>query len=258
MITLQGHNSLICGVANKRSIAWAIAQRLSEAGANLAITFQSKEIQAEAAPLLSTLPRVETFVCDVSCDRQLENLYHELKTKYSHINSLVHSIAYAPAADLGCDFLATSREGFRIAHDVSAYSLIALCRVVTPLMKGGGSVMTLSYIGAERVVPVYKVMGVAKASLEATVRALAYSLGKKNIRVNTISAGPIQTRAARGISNFSDIHRAHAEQSFMKRNLEPREIADTALYLASDLAGAITGQTVHVDLGSSVMPVGTY
>jgi len=253
MITLQGHNAVVCGVASKRSIAWSIAQRLSEAGANLAITYQNEQIRQEAAPLVAAMPRAEGFLCDVSCDSQVAKLHDDLKSRYGRIDSLIHSIAYAPPADLAGDFLDTSREGFRVAHDVSAYSLIALCRAVAPLMSSGGAVITLTYIGAERVVPVYKVMGVAKASLEATVRALAYSLGTRNIRVNAISAGPIQTRAARGISNFSDIHRAHAEYSPMRRNLETGEIADTALYLASGLAKAITGQTVHVDLGSSIM-----
>jgi enoyl-[acyl-carrier protein] reductase I len=253
MISLEGRNAVVCGVANKRSIAWAIAQRLNEAGANLAITYQNERVKLEAQELISALPRAEGFQCDVREDSDIGNLRSELKKRYERIDVLVHSIAFAPASDLAGDFLETSREGFWIAHDVSAYSLIALCQAVVPLMTDGGSVITLTYLGAERVIPVYKIMGVAKAALEATVRGLAENLGPKNVRVNAISAGPVKTLAARGIPHFGDLHKGHAERSPLRRNMEAKEVADAALFLASDLSRGITGRTMFVDLGYNIM-----
>jgi enoyl-[acyl-carrier protein] reductase I len=253
MLTMQGRNAVVFGVANKRSIAWAIAQRLSEAGAKLAITYQNERLKREAYDLITELPGAEAFQCDVSQDAEIEKLYGELKQRYERLDVLVHSVAYALAEDLKGDFLNTSREGFRVAHDISVYSLIAVSRAAAPLMTNGGSIITLSYFGAEKVMPSYNVMGVAKAALEATVRYLAYSLGPHKIRVNAISAGPIKTLAARGIAGFSEMHKAHSDRSPLKRNVDVKEVGDAGLFLASDLSTAITGETLYVDCGYNIM-----
>ena len=253
MLTMQGRNAVVFGVANKRSIAWAIAQRLSEAGARLAITYQNERLKREAHDLITELPGAEAFQCDVSQDSEIEKLYGELKQRYERLDVLVHSVAYALAEDLKGDFLNTSREGFRVAHDISVYSLIAVSRAAAPLMANGGSIITLTYFGAEKVMPSYNVMGVAKAALEATVRYLAYSLGPHKVRVNAISAGPIKTLAARGIAGFSEMHKAHSERSPLKRNVEVKEVGDAGLFLASDLSTAITGETLYVDCGYNIM-----
>jgi enoyl-[acyl-carrier protein] reductase I len=253
MLSMQGKNAVIFGVANKRSIAWAIAQRLSDAGARLAITYQNERMKAEAHDLITTLPGAQAFQCDVSSDTEIDAFYAQLKQHFGQLDAVVHSVAYAPAEELKGDFLNTSREGFRIAHDVSVYSLIAVTRAAAPLMSSGGSVITLSYFGAEKVVPGYNVMGVAKAALEATVRYLASSVGEKKIRVNAISAGPIKTLAARGVGDFSQMLKGHAERAPLKRNVEPREVGDTALFLSSDLGSGITGETIYVDCGYNIM-----
>jgi enoyl-[acyl-carrier protein] reductase I len=255
MLSMQGKNAVIFGVANKRSIAWAIAQRLNDAGAKLAITYQNERLKAEAHDLITSLPGAQAFQCDVSSDAEIDAFYAQLKQHFGQLDVVVHSVAYAPTEDMKGDFLNTSREGFRIAHDVSVYSLIALTRAAAPLMTNGGSVITLTYFGAEKVVPGYNVMGVAKAALEATVRYLANSLGPKAIRVNAISAGPIKTLAARGIGDLSVMLKNHAEHSPLKRNVEPREVGDTALFLASELGSAITGETIYVDCGYNIMGV---
>ena len=253
MLSMQGKNVVIFGVANKRSIAWAIAQRLNEAGARLVITYQNERLKAEAHDLITSLPGAQAFQCDVSSDTEIDSLYAQLEQHFGHLDAVVHSVAYAPAEDLKGDFLNTSREGFRVAHDVSVYSLIAVTRAAVPLMTNGGSVITLSYFGAEKVVPGYNVMGVAKAALEASVRYLAYSLGEKKIRVNAISAGPIKTLAARGVGDFSTMMKNHAEHAPLKRNVEPREVGDTALFLTSDLGSGITGEIIYVDCGYNIM-----
>ncbi|HEY0563936.1 MAG TPA: enoyl-ACP reductase [Terriglobales bacterium] len=253
MINLQGRTAVVFGVANKRSIAWAIAQKLQQAGAQLAITYQNERLAQEAHDLISALPGAEAFQCDVSSDGEITALFEQLGKRYGKLHTIVHSVAYAPAEDLKGAFVDTSREGFRIAHDVSVYSFIAVARGAAPLMTDGGSMMTLTYYGAEKVVPKYNVMGVAKAALEATTRYLAYDLGPKNIRVNAISAGPIKTLAARGISGLGDMLRAHAERAPLKRNVEQDEVGDTALYLASDLSTGITGETIYVDCGYNIM-----
>jgi enoyl-[acyl-carrier protein] reductase I len=253
MLSMQGKNVVIFGVANKRSIAWAIAQSLNEAGAKLAITYQNERLKAEAHDLITSLPGAQAFQCDVSNDAEIDALYAQLKQHFGQLDAVVHSVAYAPAEELKGDFLNTSREGFRIAHDVSVYSLIAVTRAAMPLMTNGGSVITLTYFGAEKVVPGYNVMGVAKAALEATVRYLANSLGEKKIRVNAISAGPIKTLAARGVGDFSTMLKNHAEHAPLKRNVEPKEVGDTALFLSSDLGSGITGETIYVDCGYNIM-----
>lgn len=253
MFSMQGKNAVVFGVANKRSIAWAIAQSLSQAGAKLAITYQNERMKAEAHDLISSLPGAEPFQCDVSNDSEIAQLFAQLKEHHGRLDALAHCVAYAPAEDLKGDFLDTTREGFRLAHDVSVYSLIAVTRAAAPLMTEGGSVVTLSYFGAEKVVPGYNVMGVAKASLEATVRYLANSVGPKKIRVNAISAGPIKTLAARGVGDFSQMLKSHAEHAPLKRNVDVKEVGDTALFLCSDLGSGITGETIYVDCGYNIM-----
>lgn len=245
--------AVIFGLANKRSIAWAIAQKLHEAGWQLAITFQNERLEQEAKDLIADLPGAAGFMCDVSSDEQIARLFENLKTKYGTLHGVVHSVAFAHAADLSGLFVDTSREGFRVAHDISVYSLIAVARGAAPLMTEGGSVVTLSYFGAEKVVPKYNVMGVAKAALEATVRYLASDLGSKNIRVNAISAGPIKTLAARGISGLGDMLKGHAERSPLKRNVNPAEVGATAAFLLSDGGSGITGDTIYVDCGYNIM-----
>jgi enoyl-[acyl-carrier protein] reductase I len=253
MIDLAGKTAVIFGLANKRSIAWGIAQKLQQAGAKLAICYQNERMRAEAEDLIHELPGASGFQCDVSNDAEIDSLFAALKEKYGKLDILVHAVAFAPAEDLKGAFLNTSREGFRIAHDVSVYSLIALSRAATPLMTGGGSILTLSYYAAEKVVPHYNVMALAKASLESCVRYLAYELGPKNIRVNAISAGPIKTLAARGIGALGDMMKAHAERAPLHRNVDQLEVGGTALYLASDLASAVTGETIYVDCGYNIM-----
>src|SRR5256884_7698371 len=210
--------AVIFGLANKRSIAWAIAQKLHQAGWRLAITYQNERLEQEARDLIADLPGAAGFMCDVSSDEQIARLFDELKSKYGTLQGIVHSVAFAPAEELKGEFVNTTREGFRIAHDISVYSLIAVSRSAAPLMTAGGGIVTLTYYGAEKVVPKYNVMGVAKAALQATVRYLANDLGPKAIRVNAISAGPIKTLAARGIANFSEMLKMQTERAPLKRN----------------------------------------
>jgi enoyl-[acyl-carrier protein] reductase I len=245
--------AVIFGLANKRSIAWAIAQKLNEAGWHLAITYQNERLEQEARDLITDLPGAAGFMCDVSSDDQIAKLFDELKARYGVLNGAVHSVAFAPAEELKGEFVNTTREGFRIAHDISVYSLIAVSRAAAPLMTAGGGIVTLTYYGAEKVVPKYNVMGVAKAALEASVRYLANDLGPRGIRVNAISAGPIKTLASRGISNLGDMLRAHAERAPLKRNIDPGEVGGTAAFLLSEAGSGITGETIHVDCGYNIM-----
>jgi enoyl-[acyl-carrier protein] reductase I len=253
MLNMQGKNAIVFGVANKRSIAWAIAQSLSAAGARLAITYQNERMKQEAHDLIQSLPGAEAFQCDLSNDEEIAQLFSQLKERFGRLDALAHCVAHALAEDLKGDFLNTSREGFRLAHDVSVYTLIAVTRAAAPLMTEGGSVVTLSYLGADRVVPGYNVMGVAKAALEATVRYLANSVGPSKIRVNAISAGPIKTLAARGVGDLGLMMKTHAEHAPLKRNVDVKEVGDTALFLCSDLGSGITGETIYVDCGYNIM-----
>ena len=253
LIDLAGKTAVVFGLANKRSIAWGIAQKLHQGGAKLAICYQNERMKAEAAGLIDELPGAEGFQCDVSSDAEIAALFEQLKERYGKLDVVVHAVAFAPAEDLRGEFVNTSRDGFRIAHDVSVYSLIAVTRAAVPLMPEGGSVITLSYFGAEKVVPHYNVMGVAKAALEATVRYLASSLGPKSIRVNAISAGPIMTLAGRGVGQMGDMLRVHAEKSPLRRNVKQLEVGGAAAFLASELSGAITGETIYVDCGYNIM-----
>jgi enoyl-[acyl-carrier protein] reductase I len=253
MVSMEGKTAAVFGLANKRSIAWAIAHNLHSAGAKLAISYQNERMRQEAEGLIADLPGAEAFQCDVANDADIDRVFAEMKDRLGKLDVLVHSVAYAPADALRNDFILTSREDFRVAHDVSVYSLIALSRAAAPLMSGGGSIMTLTYYGAEKVVPHYNIMGVAKASLEATVRYLAADLGRQNIRVNAISAGPIKTLAARGIGGLSDMLKSHADRAPLHRNVEQDEVGKTALYLASDMSSAVTGETLYVDCGYNIM-----
>jgi enoyl-[acyl-carrier protein] reductase I len=253
MIDLAGKTAVVFGLANKRSIAWGIAQKLHAAGATLAICYQNDRMRLEAEGLIADLPGATGFQCDVSSDEQIETLFGALKQKYGKLDILVHAVAFAPAADLRAEFIDTSREGFRIALDVSVYSLIAVSRGAAPLMTDGGSIMTLSFYAAEKVVPHYNVMAVAKAGLESAVRYLAWNLGQKNIRVNAISAGPIKTLAARGVGDLGDMLKSHADRAPLHRNVDQLEVGGAALFLASDLSSAITGEIMYVDCGYNIM-----
>ena len=253
MINLAGKTAVVFGLANKRSIAWGIAQKLHEAGATLAICYQNERMRAEAEDLIKELPGAGGFQCDVSIDSEINALFAALKDKYGKLDVLVHAVAYAPAEDLRGEFINTSREGFRIAHDVSVYSLIAVSRAAAPLMSEGGSIMTLTYYAAEKVVPNYNVMALAKSSLESAARYLAWNLGPKNIRVNAISAGPIKTLAARGIGALGDMLKMAADRAPLKRNVDQLEVGGAALFLASDLSSAVTGETLYVDCGYNIM-----
>ncbi|MGH9532793.1 MAG: enoyl-ACP reductase FabI [Terriglobales bacterium] len=251
--SLAGRNAVVFGVANKRSIAWAIAQKLSAAGAKLAVTYQNERLAQECRDMIAELPGAEGFQCDVSSDAEIDRLFADLKSRYRTLHVLVHSVAFAPAEELKREYMYTTREGFRIAHDVSVYSLVAVTRAAAPLMTEGGSIMTLTYYGSEKVVPHYNVMGVAKAALEASVRYLAHDLGRQRVRVNAISAGPIKTLAARGISGLGDMMKSHAERAPLGRNVETSEVGDTAVFLASDASSAITGEVIYVDCGYNIM-----
>jgi enoyl-[acyl-carrier protein] reductase I len=251
--SLEGRTAIVFGVANKRSIAWSIAHGLHTAGTKLAVTYQNERLEREAKDLILSLPGAEAFMCDVANDAEVDRLFSQLKERYGKLHVLVHSIAFAPGNELNGDFVNTSREGFRIAHDVSVYSLIVLARGAAPLMQDGGSIITMTYYGAEKVVPHYNVMGVAKAALECTVRYLAHDLGKHKIRVNAISAGPIKTLAARGISGFGDMQRAHAQRAPLQRNVDVNEVGATGVFLASDASSGITGEVIYVDCGYNIM-----
>jgi enoyl-[acyl-carrier protein] reductase I len=253
MISLAGKTAVVFGLANKRSIAWGIAQKLHEAGATLAICYQNERMRLEAEGLIAELSGASGFQCDVSSDAEIESLFAALKEKYGKLDILVHAVAFAPASELRGDFLNTTREGFRVAMEVSVYSLIAVSRGAAPLMTEGGSIMTMSYYAAEKVVPNYNVMAIAKAGLECTVRYLAWNLGPKNIRVNAVSAGPIKTLAARGVGDLTEMMRTHAERAPLHRNVDQLEVGGAALFLASDLSAAITGETLYVDCGYNVM-----
>jgi enoyl-[acyl-carrier protein] reductase I len=253
MINLAGKTAVVFGLANKRSIAWGVAQKLHEAGATLAICYQNERMKAEAQDLINELPGASGFQCDVSVDAEIDSLFAALKEKYGKLDILVHAVAFAPASELRGEFLSTTREGFRTAMDVSVYSLIAVTRGAVPLMTDGGSIMTMSYYAAEKVVPNYNVMAIAKAGLECTVRYLAWNLGSRNIRVNAISAGPIKTLAARGVGDLTEMMRAHAARAPLGRNVDQLEVGGTAAYLASNLASAVTGEVIYVDCGYNVM-----
>ena len=255
MPMLEGKTGLIFGVANKRSIAWAIAQALAREGMRLAFTYQGERLKEGVESLASTLPGSVILPCDVTIDAEIDAVMARCGEEFDRLDCLVHSVAYAPREDLENEFHKTSRDGFKIAHDISAYSLVALARAAMPLFEkaGGGSVLALTYQGAVRVVEGYNVMGVAKASLEASVRYLAANLGPQNVRVNAISAGPVNTLAARGIKGFTSMLKHHAEKAPMRRNIELEEIGNAALFLMSGMSSGITGEIMYVDCGYNIM-----
>ncbi len=252
---LEGKKGVILGVANKRSIAWSIAQSASREGAELAFTYQGDRLKENVEELAGTLPHSLVMPCDVMDEAQVEEVVKKLDASWGGIDFFAHCIAYAKAEDLDGGYTKTQKDGFDTALGVSAFSLTRLAHKFSPLMekRGGGSILTLTYLGGQRVAPGYNVMGVAKAALESSVRYLAYDLGQKNIRVNAISSGPINTLAARGITGFSDILKMAREKAPLKRNTEPEEVGDTALFLFSSLSRGITGEIIFVDCGYNIL-----
>ena len=255
MALLDGKTGIIFGVANKRSIAWAIAQALAREGMRLAFTYQGERLKEGVESLTSTLAGSALLPCDVTNDGEIDTVFRQVGDTFGRLDVLIHSVAFAPKEDLENEFVKTSRDGFKLAHDISAYSLVALTRAAAPLMEkaGGGSVVAMTYYGAEKAVEGYNLMGVAKASLEASVRYLAANLGPRNIRVNAISAGPVNTLAARGIKGFTGMLHHHAERAPLRRNVELEEIANAGLFLASPMSSGITGEVLFVDCGYNII-----
>lgn len=254
MDLLKGKRGIIFGVANERSIAWAISRALSHEGAELAFTYAGEILEKRVRPLAEGIGADIILPCDVTKDEEIEQVFQTLKVRWGGLDILIHAIAYATKEDLSNPYFQTGRQGFHLALDVSAYSLVALARQAVPLMEGRkGSILTMTYMGSEKVIPNYNVMGVAKAALEASVRYLAYDLGPKGIRVNAISAGPVKTLAASGIAGFKEMLHYSSERAPLKRNIDAEEVGCTALFLASDLASAVTGEVVHVDAGYNIM-----
>ncbi|WP_409342997.1 enoyl-ACP reductase FabI [Paenibacillus sp. MBLB4367] len=253
---LAGKNILVMGVANDRSIAWAIAQSLAAQGARLAFTYESERVEERVRKLAETLPGSSLVIpCNVTVDEEIDALAAALKEQFGVLHGYVHSVAFAKTEELEGLYVDTSRAGFALAHDISAYSLVAVSQRVYPLMTEGGSIMTMTYLGAERAMKNYNVMGVAKAALEASVRYLANDLGQYNVRVNAISAGPIRTLAAKGIKDFNSILRTVEEKAPLRRTTETAEVGDTAMFLMSHLSRGITGEVIYVDNGYHIVGV---
>ena len=252
---LAGKTGIIFGVANKRSIAWAIAQALTAAGMRLAFTYQGERLKETVEGLTAGIDDALLLPCDVTSDEEITRVFEEIGSRFGTLDALVHSVAYAPKEELEGEFINTSRQGFLTAHDISAYSLVALTRAAVPLMEkaGKGSVLALTYYGAEKAVEGYNVMGVAKASLEASVRYLAANLGPRNIRVNAISAGPVNTLAARGIRGFTGMLKHHAERAPLRRGVELVEIGNAGLFLVSGMSTGMTGEIMFVDCGYNIV-----
>ncbi|HHY83507.1 MAG TPA: enoyl-ACP reductase FabI [Clostridiales bacterium] len=244
---------LIMGVANKWSIAWGIAESCAQAGARLILTYQSERTKAGIQQLAASLPDVTLYPCDVTSDEEIEQLFNSIKNDYGILHGLVHSLAFAKSEELGGQYYNTSRDGYLLAQNISSYSLVAVSRSARPLMTEGGSIITITYLGGERAVPNYNVMGVAKAALEASVRYLANDLGPEGIRVNSISAGPIKTVSAKGVKNFNSVLSIYEEKAPLRRTVNQREVGDTALFLLSDLSRGITGENIHVDAGYHII-----
>ncbi|PYI56759.1 MAG: NADH-specific enoyl-ACP reductase [Verrucomicrobia bacterium] len=251
---LAGKIGVVFGVANKRSIAWAIAKAWAAAGARLIFNYQGERLKENIEELVNEFgEKTSLFPCDVSSDAEIATFFEKMRGETDRLDLMLHSLAFAPKEALEGDFLSTKREAFRTAHDISAYSLVALTRGAVPFMTNGGSIVAMTYYGSEKVVPHYNVMGVAKASLEASTRYLAYDLGPKRIRVNCISAGPVNTLAARGISGFMSMLKHYQERAPLKRSCDLAELGQTGVFLASDGAAAITGQVIYVDGGYQIM-----
>ena len=254
-IDLTDRNAVIFGVANDRSIAWAIARTLADAGARIALTYQNERLHSRVARLAETLEDPVLAQCDASDDEQIESVFDAIGDQMGSLSILVHSIAFANRDDLAGRLADTGRDGFRMALEISAFTLLPMVRHAAPLMTDGGSVIAMTFHASSRVYPGYNVMGTAKAALEHEVRQLAYEFGNDNIRVNAISAGPVDTLAARGISGFLDMRRAHAEKAPLGRNITAEEVAQTALFLCSDLSSGVTGTVLPVDAGYHIMAV---
>lgn len=251
---LEGKTGLVFGVANKRSIAWAIAQAWSKAGAKLIFNYQGERLKENVEELTSDLGTDTPFYpCDVSRDESITEFFGNVRQHTRKVDFLLHSVAFAPREALEGEFIKTTREAYRVAHDISAYSLVALARETAPLMTDGGSIVAMTYYGSEKVVPKYNVMGVAKASLEATTRYLAYDLGKQKVRVNCISAGPLKTLAAMGVSGFGQMIKHYEQRAPLGRSCNLEEVGQTGLFLASEGSSAITGQVIYVDGGYQIM-----
>lgn len=253
MKLLEGKKALIFGVANKRSIAWAIAQTLHEHGAEVGISYGIPQLEKRVFPLAEQLGVTFVEKCDVTSEEEIEHLFTKAADHFGQIDILIHSVAYAPSEELAGQFVDTTREGFNIAMDISVYSLVALTRAALPLMTDGGSILCMTYYGAEKVVPHYNVMGVAKAALEASMRYLAAELGPQDIRVNAISAGPIKTLSAAGIAGFRKMLRYVGERAPLRRNIDQNEVGQTALWLCSDLSSGVTGDVIYVDAGYHIL-----
>ncbi len=256
MIDMQGEVAVVFGVANKRSIAYSIAETFARAGATLVLGYQSERLRKDSEQLLAELGQAEKgrlVQCDVAQDTEIEKAFTQIKEAFPAIHTVVHSIGFAP--NIKNAVLDTTRADFAVAHDISVYSLIAIARAAVPLMAEGGTLLTLTYYGSEKVFPNYNIMGVAKAALEALVRYLAHELGPRNIRVNAVSAGPIKTLAARGIGDFNTILDRVNERAPLHRNVEQNEVANTALFLASKLASGITGEITFVDCGFNITAI---
>lgn len=254
-LNLEGRNIVVMGVANKRSIAWGIARSLHEAGARLIFTYVGERMEKSVRELVDSLGREDYLMlpCDVTKDEEIEQCFEKIKSEVGVIHGIAHCIAFANKEELSGEYLNTTRDGFLLAHNISSYSLTAVAKTARPLMTEGGSIVTLTYLGGERVVQNYNVMGVAKASLDASVKYLANDLGKENIRVNAISAGPIRTLSAKGISDFNSILKEIEERAPLRRTTTQEEVGDTALFLFSDLSRGITGETIHVDSGFHIL-----
>ena len=252
---LSGKNIVVMGVANDRSIAWAIARSLRSQGANLAFTYESERVEERVRKLTDTMPGSLVLPCNVTSDEDIDRLADALRESFGVLHGIVHSIAFAKTEELEGMYVNTSRAGFALAHDISVYSLTAVAQKLYPLMTEGGSIVTMTYLGAERAMPNYNVMGVAKAALEASVRYLAADLGPYNIRVNAISAGPIRTLAAKGIKDFNSILRQVEEKAPLRRTTDAEEVGDTAMFLMSHLSRGITGEVIFVDNGYHIVGV---
>ena len=252
-INLRGKTALVLGVANKRSLAWAIADALGEAGCRLAMTYQGVRLQKNVNELAGKYKNAMVMAMDVTSEEQVDGVFGAVKSRFGRLDYLIHSIAFARKEDLEGDFRTTTRDGWRIALDISAYTLISLSNRAARLMTEGGSILSLTFQASQRDFPNYNVMGAAKSALEYNTRQLAYELGPMNIRVNTISAGPVPTLSARGISGFSGMSTHHKKKSPLQRNIEPREVGDTALFLCSDMGSGITGSTIYVDAGYHII-----
>jgi enoyl-[acyl-carrier protein] reductase I len=250
----DGKIGLVMGLANDRSIAWAISQALYAEGAELAFThLPGPSSQRRVSQLLGQYQPKIVLPCDVQKDEDLDRVFQQLGETYGKINFFVHSVAFAPPQELRNPYVQMSREGWRLAMDISVYSLVGASRRAAPLMSEGGTIITISYYGGEKVMPGYNVMGVCKAALEHSVRYLAWDLGRKNIRVNCLSAGPMRTLSAAGIAGFDELREHAVQKSPLARNVDPKELGTTALYLLSDLSSGVTGETVHVDCGYSIL-----